>query len=972
MIHSSPAGMPHARPQWVAILLMVGSVLVPGPAPALEPDRRATQYVARVWSVADGLPDQAIRTLIQSRDGYLWLGTHAGLARFDGRRFVIFDHATSGLGHDHVSALAEDSRGRIWIGTEQGLFRLDQGTIDAVAALGTSRILALASDPDGRMWVGGERGLLRIDAGDSVERFGEHEGLGLVQTIEFSGSEMHVGTSRGAFRHGDSGFMPIAGAGKDQVGALLAASDGRLWIGTRDAILTLEQDRVINRIPVRWEYQQIRDLLEDRHGNIWAASYGAGIQRIGTQGFDTVGIGTGYGDRRPTRLLEDREGNLWAATREGLIRLRDGPAIAWSTEEGLAAAHSRGVFEDRDGSIWVAHVAGVSRISDGAVRNFDRRDGLPAEVQRTILRDRDEVLWVGGEGGLARFDGTRFSALSRADGLPSDNVKIAINSRHGHIWTGHASGVGVVRGGRASSPPEFAPLASASIEAMYEARDGALYVGTLDHGLWRWRHGRIEEIGIDSGRDRIGVRAIHEDSAGRLWIGTTARGLVVIDGQRRHRIGREQGFPIYGVWSITDDGRDHWWFSADTGIWRFAADDLLALVEGRVDRVSPTLRMTERDGMKSRECNGGGSPAAMLASDGRLWVATAGGAVSVKLDASGDSAPIIAARVETVRAGDRAIEPAVAGMPRATHDRAVAFDYTAIHLADPDAIRFRYRLLGQDENWTDAGDRRIAYYTNLSPGDYAFEVEARLADGVNWTRGEGVSLRVAPFWHERAMVRAGLVAVLFAAFAWLLQRRFTAQRRIAARLQQEIESRTAELRAANEELGRIAAIDSLTGLSTPRVMREHLARTVGPGAAATPVSLLLIDVDDFKLYNDTYGHLAGDACLKRVATALGQCAAVEGGLAARYGGEEFALVVTGIDLGQAEAIAEGLRAGIEALEIPGGIGARHGVVTVSIGIGHGLAYLTTDQILIEHADSALYGAKRAGRNRVQTFVIQNG
>jgi diguanylate cyclase (GGDEF)-like protein len=963
--------MPRIRHPWVAILSMLGSLLLPGPAPALEPDRRATQYVARVWSVADGLPDQAIRTLIQSRDGYLWLGTHGGLARFDGRRFVIFDHATSGLGHDHVSALAEDSRGRIWIGTEQGLFRLEHGAIKPIEALGTARILALASDPDGRMWVGGERGLLRVDADDSVERFGKDEGLGLVQAIEFAGSEMYVGTNRGAYRRGDGGFMPIAGAGSDQVGALLAARDGRLWVVTPDALLTLEQDQVSNRIAVRWEYQQIRDLLEDRHGNIWAASYGAGIQRIETRGFDTVGIGTGYGDRRPNRLLEDREGNLWAATREGLIRLRDGAAIAWSTEEGLAAAHSRGVFEDRDGSIWVAHVAGVSRIGDGVVRNFDRGDGLPAEVQRTILRDRDNVLWVGGEGGLARFDGTRFSALSRADGLPSDNVKIAINSRDGHIWTGHTGGVGVVRGGRAHSPPEFAPLASANVEAMYETRDGTLYVGTLDHGLWRWRLGQIEQVELNRDRDRIGVRAIHEDEAGRLWIGTTARGLYVLDGNRRHHISREQGFPIYGVWSITDDGNDHWWFSADTGIWRFAAGDLLDLVEGRLDRVSPTLRLTERDGMKSRESNGGGSPAAVLASDGRLWVATAGGAVSVKLDASGDSSPIIAARVETVRAGDRAIEPAVAGMPRATHDRAVAFDYTAIHLADPDAIRFRYRLLGQDENWTDAGDRRSAYYTNLSPGDYEFEIEARLADRVNWTRGEGVSLSVAPFWHERATVRAGLVAMLFAVFAWLLQRRFTTQRRIAARLQQEIESRTAELRAANEELGRIAAIDSLTGLSTPRVMREHLARTVGPGAAATPVSLLLIDVDDFKLYNDTYGHLAGDTCLKRVAAALGQCAEAEGGLAARYGGEEFALVVTGIDLGRAEVIAETLRAGIEALEIPSGIGARHGLVTVSVGIGHSLAYLTTDQALIEHADTALYGAKRAGRNRVETLVIRS-
>jgi diguanylate cyclase (GGDEF)-like protein len=959
--------MPLPLPLLRACLLLVLTLTSASWAEALEPDRRASQYVARVWSTADGLPDMAVRTVIQSRDGYLWLGTHAGLARFDGRRFVVFDHATSELGHDHVLALAEDDRGRIWAGTEEGLFRVAEGRIEPIPTLGSARILALGVDPGGPIWVASERGLTRIGSDDSVEHLGPESGLppGLVHTIEIGGGELYVGTEQGVLRLEGRHFVPVEAAGRDLVRAILVSRSGTLWLASSEAILHLVDGRVVRRIPVRWESQQIWDLLEDRHGSIWSASYGAGIQRIETNGFDTVALGSGYADRRPWRLLEDREGNLFAATREGLIRLSDGPAITWSVAEGLAAAHSRGVFADRDGSVWVAHVAGVSRIVNGQVLNYDRGDGLPAEVHRAILRDGAGSLWVGGEGGLSRFDGTRFHALTRDDGLPSNNVKVAVTDRHGQIWTGHVGGVGRVRAGRAEAPPEFAMLRAASVEVMRETRDGSLYVGTAEHGLWRWRDGVVDEVPLDADRDRIGVRSLHEDEAGRLWIGTVARGLMAWDGGRIHAIGREQGFPIYGVWSIIDDGRGQWWFSSDAGLWRFAADDLRSLIAGQVARIEPGLRLTERDGMKSRECNGGGSPSAVLTDDGRLWVATAGGAVVLDIDATMAKPAAGRAWVEAVRAGE--IPIGYPGDPSiyVTRDRTLAFDYTAVHLADPDALRFRHRLVGQDLSWIEAGDHRTAYYTNLAPGRYAFEIETRLGEHGDWTPGRNVTLEIEPHWHERATVRAAAAFGVLMMFGWMLRRRLTAQQRIALRLRQQVELRTAELRAANAELARIAKIDSLTGLATPRALREELTGVVGATAPPMPVALLLVDVDDFKHYNDSYGHLAGDECLQRVSEVLRVATPDDGGLAARYGGEEFALLLPGMDLDRARDLAESLRAAVEALAIRGGAGARHGVITVSIGIGHGLATTLTAETLIAQADAALYRAKRNGRNRVE-------
>jgi diguanylate cyclase (GGDEF)-like protein len=949
-------------------LLALGlAALLPAMACALDPERQASQYVTRIWSTADGLPDPAVRTVIQSRDGYLWLGTHAGLVRFDGRRFVVYDRDNAGLGHDQVLALAEDPAGRIWIGTEQGLYRLAGGRIEAIDRFRDQRINVLEVAPDGSIWIGASAGLHRSD-GARVTRFDASVGLdaALILAITLTGEQLLVGTDRGAWRKVGERFEPIPGLPQDFTRSILVTRNGSTWFATRDMLVERVADRIVRQIPSPLEQRQIWHMLEDRQGNVWLASYGAGIQRIEADGYDTIPLGEGYANRRPWRLLEDREGNLWVGTREGLVRLRDGPAISWSVEEGLAAAHARAVFEDTDGSLWVGHVAGVSRVAGREVRNFGPADGLPGENQSTILRDRHGVLWVGGAGGLSRFDGERFHALTRADGLPNDFVKVAIESRDGRIWTGHFGGIGWVEDGRASAPVGFEALETTSIEVLHEDRLGTIWIGTLEHGFWRWRDGVLEAVPLTDEAAPLGVRTIHEDALGRLWVGTTARGIRVLDSRTIRSLGRDQGFPAHGVWSILDDGRGSMWFSSDIGLWQFATNDLVAVLEGRSDHVAPLRRLTERDGMKSREANGGGMPSGFVARDGRPWFATAGGAVVVDLESRFNQPSLVAVRIESVRADGTTLEVADDSSPARTRARSLDFDWTAVHFANPDAIRFRYRLVGQDASWLDGRDRRSAQYTNLPPGDYRFEVEARLDDLSRWQPGEPVEFRIEPFWHERVLVRTGMALLLLGLVGMALRARFTAQTRLAARLRQEVDSRTTDLRRANAELAKLASVDSLTGLATSRVLREWLAALCRPDSRADRVALLLIDVDDFKPYNDTYGHPAGDECLRRVAALLEPVAASRDGLAARYGGEEFALILPEVAPDLAVAIAETIRISVEALAIPAGHGARHPVVTISIGVAAASPRTTDDASLLVSADQALYRAKHGGRNRVET------
>lgn len=980
MLHTDRfRGIDYVR-RWLFALWAFGLWLLPsGSARALDPARSISQYVQTVWDTSQGLPDQAVQALLQSRDGYLWAGTHGGLARFDGVRFVVFSIRNSGLRHDYVRALAEDAAGRVWIGTAAGgLHWLQDGVIHPFAGLPELTIYDLQADPDGSVWVASSAGLHRVLGSRLEQSWRVVHGLGADAVLSLwreADGRLLVGTARGLNTLADGRLSPVwPAAGRSEVRAILRRHDGSLWLGCFEALLVIRGTELQTRYPQSWESSQIHDLLEDSNRNLWIASYGQGLQRWHEGQFETYGTSLGFIDRRIWKLLEDREGSLWAGTRQGLVRLRDGPVVSWTSHEGLPDDHVRAVHEAPDGAIWLAHLAGVSRLADGHFQHFGTAQGLPGQVYRSFVRDQDGALWLGGEAGLSRLEDGQVRSYDRRDGLPNNTVKILLADRDGRIWIGIKGGLAWIRDGRIESPPWLAPLLDASIEALEQDRQGSIWIGTLEHGFWRIREGVLESIALGT-ESRIGVRSILEDHEGVLWVGSTASGLYVLDRADRHgsangqlrQLGVRDGLLAEGIWSILEDGQDRLWFSSDRGLFRISRASLLGRMRGRAAQVEVDVWLTEADGMKSREANGGGRPAGLIASDGRLWYPTARGAVVVD-PAALESAPArLNTRIEALQLGDQSVPvPPEGGWQR--EERSLELVYTALYLANAEALQFRYRLRGQDADWVNAGKRRAAFYTNLSPGRYVFEVQARLV-GQPWAALPGetasVDLEILMHWHERSWVRvlAGLsVAWILALLVW---QRLQRQRGIAAELKLLVEQRTTELKSANAELARLAATDGLTGMATSRVFWQVLAEQLVNVQASAPLALVLIDVDDFKAYNDTYGHVQGDACLRHIAAVLQALTVGSEALVARYGGEEFALLLPASSALSAQAVAELARQRVEDLALPAGVGARHRMVTISLGLALAADSRITPQELAEAADRQLYAAKHAGRNRVR-------
>jgi diguanylate cyclase (GGDEF)-like protein len=321
--------------------------------------------------------------------------------------------------------------------------------------------------------------------------------------------------------------------------------------------------------------------------------------------------------------------------------------------------------------------------------------------------------------------------------------------------------------------------------------------------------------------------------------------------------------------------------------------------------------------------------------------------------------------VEEAVADSRAI-PLVGGARLQPGIARFEFRYTALSLAAPEKVAFRYRLEGFDPDWVNAGPRRTAFYTNLSSGEYRFRVMACNDDGVWNERGASVAFSIAPHFYQTPWfyVLAAVLVGLAAEGATIFR-----VRRLKAR-QKELEDlvaeRTRQLEEANRGLERLSLLDPLTGIANrrhfERVLEFERKRSDRTGAS---LGLLMIDIDNFKAYNDELGHVAGDACLKMVVEALAGAMRGAGDLLARYGGEEFAVVMPGADLEGALSLAERLRLRVEELEIPGPAPSDSRRVTISVGVAATPdARGTSAEALVAAADRALYEAKQAGRNRV--------
>ncbi|HEY3138362.1 MAG TPA: two-component regulator propeller domain-containing protein [Blastocatellia bacterium] len=713
----------------------------------------------------DGLPQNSVYSILQTREGYLWLTTLDGLVRYDGAHFKIFSKATEkGINSNRFTRLFEDREGTLWACTEDGgLTRYRNGvftTYTTEHGLPNNWIYNLRQTEAGDILVHTHTGLARWEDGRFQTISTSVNSFDVVLGYQGpSGSIWYrLGTTLRRVKNGEmtTYTAPEYSADDQDYPQLYEDREGRLWIGTKQPELLMLKDGKLSRYTAKDGLPQakVTAFCEDRKGALWFGTE-AGLVRFQDGKFGIFTTRHGLPVNYIVTIYEDREGTLWVGTNGGgLVKLNKQIITAYSEKEGLPSKSYYPMLEDHAGNIWIGG-EGLYRLKDGRFSYYSLNIGPEARRAHArfkpvsaLYEDDDGRLWIGSDRDVFSFKDEKFTVeTERIGSQTSALVVYAIHrNKNGTMWFCTSHGVIEYRAGLSKRYTTDDGLPAKDAHTILEDRDGTLWIGTYG-GLARLSNGRFTSYTENDGLSSKRVRSLYQDRDGVLWIGTYDGGLNRFKDGHFTRYTMSEGLFSNGVFQILEDDADNFWMSSNQGIYRVPLKQLNDLADRRIAALTP-LSFGTADGMRSAECNGGQQPAGFRARDGRLWFPTISGVVVVDpraLTMDPLPPPVL---IQSVRLDRKEIDftQPVRVYPG---QQSLEVDYAGLSFIKPDHVRFRYQLEGVDSNWVEAGNRRIAFYSHLPAGNYSFRVIAANKDGV-WNE-EAATVKIVivpPFWRN--------------------------------------------------------------------------------------------------------------------------------------------------------------------------------------------------------------------------------
>jgi two-component system, sensor histidine kinase and response regulator len=765
----------------MALLLtpLLSGLLLPGTARQAEPRAEKPEkplefYKQRVWSSRDGLPQNSLFVIMQTRDGYIWLGTDAGVVRFDGANFDVYNCENSpSIPDDIIQDFKLEPDDSFWIATRQGgLTSYRNGTFgrsySVQDGLYSNNIKTLAGSKENTLWIGTFGGLNRLDNGQ---------------------------LSKVPFNETDSGH-PIS----HNIQALLVDSGKRLWVGTASGLLAIEDTHSRTNPKIVYSgmtAHTINALAKDQKNHIWVATNGKGLFRLSPTGEELARYNTqnGFPSNLVDGLYVDKTGTVWVGTKDkGLVRIRDDHFSVMDEFRGLSYNYITAIFRDRESNLWVGtNGGGLNFLGDTKMMTYSRLNGLSFDHVYGIFNDSRGDVWIGTFGNGINWlkDGKIHKIITTADGLPGNNITTIAEDPRGNLWFGiFGSGltrlnpetlqmehfpaqlglidsfiyaiyfdhdgkmwVGTHRGGLHYFSPEehrfiLYKKLGGKVRMLLHDSKGAFWVGTSETGITVFKNGRTESLDETNGLSGNNVTCIYEDRQGDIWITLYGGGVNRI----RSRSGiidvlkRNHGLPHNIVFWVQEDDNGYLWFSTMKGICRIKRSNL----DSFFNRTAKYLRVTtydEADGMKVTECNGGSQPSGIVTEDGRLWFITAAGVTVVdpkRMKMNFLPPPVDIKDIIVDGKGYKVLPHVVT--PPGKGD--IIINYAGLSFSVPERVKFKYKLEGYDEEWIYPGTRRTAYYTNIPHGSYLFRVNACNNDGVWSENGASLKITISPYFWE--------------------------------------------------------------------------------------------------------------------------------------------------------------------------------------------------------------------------------
>jgi len=838
-------------------IFLFGIFILPSFVFPLDPNKKITQYIHDIWEIQQGLPQNSVYVVIQTREGFLWLGTEEGLVRFDGVRFKVYDKRNvESLINNSIYALYEDRQGNLWIGTHGGgltcmnHLEYEDGTFTTFTkkqGLSNDAVWSICEDQEGNLWIGTEEGLNLMKEG-KFTTFPEKHGLSgsIVMAIcEDREGNLWVGTVSGLNRLDPKNgkittYTTEEGLSNDRINAIYEDRKGRLWIGTHIGLNRLDPENgKITTYTTEKELSNIRinAIYEDREGSLWIGTYGGGLNRLysndGTSIFNVTAYTTKQGlpNNVVWSICEDREGSLWVGTEGGgLNRLKEGKFIAYTTKEGLSNDMVWSICEDHEGNIWIGtNGGGLNCLKGRKFITYTTNEGLSNDMVWSICEDGEGSLWIGTDGGGLNHMNPKNGKITRytsKEGLSNNRITAIHEDGEGNLWIGTDGGLNRLnrndsKGGKFTTFSKKQGLSNDLISVIHEDKKGNLWIGT-GNGLNRMsrRESKGETFTITAYNTREGlsnsnVTSLYEDQEGSLWIGTYG-GLNCIKDGKLTSITIKEGLFDDTIFQILEDNRGNLWMSCNKGIFRVGKKELTDFFEGKREAIQ-CVSYDEKDGMKSRECNGISQPAGWKSRDGKLWFPTIKGVVMIdpnNIKINRHPPPVV---IKEIIVDNKKIQPHLLRfssnetklvLPPGIEQFEI--QYTGLSFLVPEKVRFKYKLDFFDKKWREVGSRRTAYYTKIPPGDYTFRVKACNNDGIWNETGASISFYLKPYFYQTwwfYIICA--IGAVFSAFGiyrlrvkQLTHRKMELEYLVAERTHQ-LEESNKQLEESNRQLGKV-------------------------------------------------------------------------------------------------------------------------------------------------------------------------
>ncbi|MFA5265866.1 MAG: two-component regulator propeller domain-containing protein, partial [Opitutaceae bacterium] len=720
-----------------ARLLLFLAVLVPASQTfGLDSHVPVSQFAHDVWLQRDGLQASTVQAINQTSDGYLWLGTPAGLVRFDGVRFtVIPTFSDDPTRRENISSLWPAADNSLWIGTTTGVRQLKNDAASIVyLSTANLRVLSVLVDRNGSLKIGTASGLFQIQGEQELVAIPTVNIGNAVLTEDVQGRLWVGATEWVECIDGDKRItIPIPGTRST---AILAGSHGEVWIGTTLGLFCWKEGELI---PLAKDNDllggYITALCEDRDGNLWVG-ISTGIIRIsaGTKkpftSADQINL-----DGVQT-LFEDKEGSLWIGTSDGLHRFKDISVTSWTADERLASNVAASAIEGADGSMYIINgivQIGITQLKDGKITSYPSANGGPPYIAR------DGSLWLGQSSLLTRIKDGKVSQFGPDQGVPSQWISAITEDDESMILCfGNLNSLCRWKDGRTTpyllrdGSPLTVPFMIVSI---YRENDGTLWMAGFD-GLWRVKDGDITRYTTPAGLEERKawyeqnpqspkyfhtvvspgmadhyLEGITHDGQGTFWISSRRGGLTRFRNGKFTAYTTKEGLLTNQIYSVLIDNSNDLWMSSPRGLFRVRGLDFENLDAGRIRSLQCRV-FTTADGMRSEECLNEYQPAGWKQSNGALWFPTRRGMVSIdprRIRQNTLPPPVVLEKV--VVNGDSlsglhylVLQP---GLEK------IEFHYTALSLLVPDRVRFKYQLEGYDKDWIEGGSQRVAYYTRI-------------------------------------------------------------------------------------------------------------------------------------------------------------------------------------------------------------------------------------------------------------------